>query len=102
MTTNKMRELRDIPNAVGFQFDGVTKDGRKVECVVVQRDNGTHTVSGCEYGELAGWFPSERQALANLLVAAGSNIRPVSIKQALASRSVPKHLKDAYLAATAR
>jgi hypothetical protein len=57
----------------------VTKDRRKVDCVVVQRADGTHTVSGCEYSELAGWWP----------------VNQSDERQALASRKVPKRLKDA-------
>lgn len=50
----KMLELAWLPNREGFQFIGVLKDGSTRECVVIRRENGTHTVEG--YSELVGWF----------------------------------------------
>jgi hypothetical protein len=52
----KIKPLRDLPNAVGFKFTGVTHEHNTVQCEVVRRNDGIHTVKGACFSELLGWI----------------------------------------------
>ncbi len=51
--------LEDLPNAAGFHFVGVTKDGKKVPCVVELGQDRCYKVAGAAWSDLAGWCRRE-------------------------------------------
>lgn len=51
--------MEDLPNAAGFSFVGVTKEGEKVPCVVELGQDRCYKVSGAAWCDLAGWCRRE-------------------------------------------
>ncbi len=54
-----MNHLRDLPNASGFKFIGITKNGDRINCVVEKNKIGRYSVYGengdLVYFSLIGW-----------------------------------------------
>ena len=50
-----MKLLADLPNTVGFEFTGITKDDRKVACKVILATEGYHTTD-YPFKELKRWM----------------------------------------------
>ena len=52
----RMYPLADLPNAAGFMFVGILKDGSRVDCYVVKdASTGLHRVAGATFSDLRGW-----------------------------------------------
>ncbi len=45
----------DIPNARGFRFVGLMRDGSEEVCTVTQREDGSHTLANDAFPRLVKW-----------------------------------------------
>lgn len=52
-SNSKWRELSSLPNCKGFEFIGLTHDGREVNCVIERNSDGRHSVK--EFAALKAW-----------------------------------------------
>lgn len=50
-TYNGEKSLADIPNKHGFEFIGITKDGKEVHSIVKKGGDGTHSSHDKKTGE---------------------------------------------------
>jgi hypothetical protein len=52
----RMYPLADLPNAAGFAFVGILKDGTRVDCHVIKDPSTSlHRVAGAPFSDLRGW-----------------------------------------------
>jgi len=50
-----VKPLAFLPNRDGFEFLGITADGRKIPCVTEKGPDGCYRVTGADFSDLVGW-----------------------------------------------